>query len=116
MLLVFSVIIIVFTLSCQIPYNLLFPQVGSFLRWIHESSSQLKERSFEQSSKVWSGREIVAVMEKQGITPATFKIYCVSGSSSPFCFLSSCFLKGCTAGHIFMTRLMTFYSSTLKLV
>ncbi|KAM7443565.1 Fanconi anemia group J protein [Porites harrisoni] len=49
--------------------------VGSFLRWIHESSSQLKERSFEQSSKVWSGREIVAAMEKQGITPATFKIY-----------------------------------------
>ena len=44
----------------------------------------------------------MAVMEKQGITPATFKIYCVSGSSFPFYFLSSCFLKGRTTGHIFM--------------
>ena len=55
-------------------------QIGSFLRWIHESSSQLKERGFEQSSKVWSGMEIVTVMEKQGITPGTFYVYfvCVS--------------------------------------
>lgn len=49
--------------------------VGSFLRWIHESSVHLKERSFEQSSKVWSGMEIVGAMEKQGITPGTFYIY-----------------------------------------
>lgn len=114
LLLVFRVI--VFTLSCQIPYNLLFPQVGSFLRWIHESSSQLKERSFEQSSKVWSGREIVGAMEKQGITPATFKIYSVSGFLFPFYILSSSFLKGRTAGHTFKVPLMTSYSSTLKLV
>ena len=59
-------------------YVLVFTvKVGSFLRWIYESSSQLKERGFEQSSKVWSGVEIVAAMEKQGITPATFMIYCV---------------------------------------
>jgi len=49
--------------------------VGSFLRWVHESSSHLKERSFEQSSKVWSGMEIIGAMEKQGITPGTFLIY-----------------------------------------
>ncbi|KAJ7387230.1 Fanconi anemia group J protein [Desmophyllum pertusum] len=49
--------------------------VGSFLRWIHESSAQLKERGFEQSSKVWSGMEIIGAMEKQGITPGTFYIY-----------------------------------------
>ena len=53
-------------------------QIGSFLRWIHESSSQLKERGFEQSSKVWSGREIVTAMEKQGITSGTFGLYFVS--------------------------------------
>lgn len=82
-----------FSLSCQIPYNLLFPQVGSFLRWIHESSSQLKERSFEQSSKVWSGREIVGAMEKQGITAATFKIYSVSGFLFPFLYSFKLFLE-----------------------
>lgn len=53
-------------------------QTGSFLRWIHESSSQLKERGFEQSSKVWSGMEIIEVMEKQGITSGTFLLYFVS--------------------------------------
>lgn len=55
----------------------LYLKVGSFLRWIHESSVHLKERSFEQSSKVWSGMEIVGAMEKQGITPGTFYIYYV---------------------------------------
>jgi len=49
--------------------------IGSFLRWMHESSAHLKERGFEQSSKVWSGKEIVSAMEKHGITPATFIIY-----------------------------------------
>jgi len=49
--------------------------VGSFLRWIHDSSAHLRERSFEQSSKVWSGMEIIGAMEKQGITPGTFYIY-----------------------------------------
>lgn len=52
-------------------------KVGSFLRWIHESSAHLRERSFEQSSKVWSGMEIIGAMEKQGITPGTFYIYYV---------------------------------------
>lgn len=56
-------------------HRALHVMIGSFLRWIHESSSQLKERGFEQSSKVWSGREIVTAMEKQGITSGTFGLY-----------------------------------------
>ena len=52
-------------------------KIGSFLRWIHESSAYLKEHGFEQSSKVWSGMEIIRAMEKQGITPGTFYVYFV---------------------------------------
>ena len=55
----------------------LYLKVGSFLRWIHESSAHLRERGFEQSSKVWSGMEIIEAMGKQGITPGTFYIYYV---------------------------------------
>ncbi|XP_064324406.1 Fanconi anemia group J protein [Phalacrocorax carbo] len=42
--------------------------------WLQESSSQLVERGYETSYKVWSGREMLAILHKMGITSITFPI------------------------------------------
>uniref|UniRef100_A0A8C8RM22 DNA 5'-3' helicase n=1 Tax=Pelusios castaneus TaxID=367368 RepID=A0A8C8RM22_9SAUR len=46
----------------------------SLTNWLRESSGQLKERGYETSSKVWSGREMVTLLHNMGITNVTFPI------------------------------------------
>ncbi|XP_074016823.1 Fanconi anemia group J protein [Numenius arquata] len=46
----------------------------SLTNWLRESSSQLVERGYETSCKVWSGKEMLTHMHKMGITGITFPI------------------------------------------
>ncbi|XP_028821640.1 Fanconi anemia group J protein homolog [Denticeps clupeoides] len=46
----------------------------SLLNWLQESSSELKQREFESSCKVWTGREVLAVFHRLGITAETFSL------------------------------------------
>ncbi|KFV43893.1 Fanconi anemia group J protein, partial [Tyto alba] len=46
----------------------------SLTNWIQESSSLLVERGYETSCKVWSGKEMVTILHKMGITGITFPI------------------------------------------
>uniref|UniRef100_A0A8C0B1Q3 DNA 5'-3' helicase n=1 Tax=Buteo japonicus TaxID=224669 RepID=A0A8C0B1Q3_9AVES len=46
----------------------------SLTNWLQESSSQLVERGYETSCKVWSGKEMVTILYKMGITGITFPI------------------------------------------
>ena len=40
--------------------------------WVHESQSLMSERGFETASKVWTGKDVVAIFHGLGITAATF--------------------------------------------
>ncbi|XP_075760829.1 Fanconi anemia group J protein [Pelodiscus sinensis] len=46
----------------------------SLTNWLKESSGQLKERGYETSCKVWSGKEMLTILHNMGITNATFPI------------------------------------------
>ncbi|XP_073171520.1 Fanconi anemia group J protein [Lepidochelys kempii] len=46
----------------------------SLMNWLQESSGQLKERGYETSCKVWSGKEMLTILHNMGITNATFPI------------------------------------------
>uniref|UniRef100_A0A672U6L5 DNA 5'-3' helicase n=1 Tax=Strigops habroptila TaxID=2489341 RepID=A0A672U6L5_STRHB len=46
----------------------------SLTNWLKESSSQLVERGYETSCKVWSGKEMLSILHKMGITDITFPI------------------------------------------
>uniref|UniRef100_A0A8C3KJ91 DNA 5'-3' helicase n=1 Tax=Calidris pygmaea TaxID=425635 RepID=A0A8C3KJ91_9CHAR len=46
----------------------------SLTNWLQESSSQLVERGYETSCKVWSGKEMLTDLHKMGITGITFPI------------------------------------------
>ncbi|KAM6242291.1 Fanconi anemia group J protein isoform 2-T4 [Porphyrio hochstetteri] len=46
----------------------------SLTNWLQESSSQLVERGYETSCKVWSGKEMLSVFHEMGITGITFPI------------------------------------------
>ncbi|XP_074870114.1 Fanconi anemia group J protein [Carettochelys insculpta] len=46
----------------------------SLTNWLHDSSGQLKERGYETSCKVWSGKEMLTILHNMGITNATFPI------------------------------------------
>ncbi|KFW61251.1 Fanconi anemia group J protein [Pygoscelis adeliae] len=46
----------------------------SLTNWLQESSSQLVERGYETSCKVWSGKEMLTILHKMGITAITFPI------------------------------------------
>ncbi|KAM6049595.1 Fanconi anemia group J protein [Chlamydotis macqueenii] len=46
----------------------------SLTNWLQESSSQLVERGYETSCKVWSGKEMLPILHKMGITGITFPI------------------------------------------
>ncbi|KFP67239.1 Fanconi anemia group J protein, partial [Cariama cristata] len=46
----------------------------SLTNWLQESSSQLVERGYETSCKVWSGKEMLTVLHEMGITGITFPI------------------------------------------
>uniref|UniRef100_A0A8B9BB08 DNA 5'-3' helicase n=1 Tax=Anser brachyrhynchus TaxID=132585 RepID=A0A8B9BB08_9AVES len=46
----------------------------SLTNWLKESSSQLVERGYETSCKVWSGKEMLNILHKMGITNITFPI------------------------------------------
>uniref|UniRef100_A0A8B9FBX3 DNA 5'-3' helicase n=1 Tax=Amazona collaria TaxID=241587 RepID=A0A8B9FBX3_9PSIT len=46
----------------------------SLTNWLKESSSQLVERGYETAFKVWSGKEMLSILHKMGITDTTFPI------------------------------------------
>ncbi|NXS93400.1 FANCJ protein, partial [Jacana jacana] len=46
----------------------------SLMNWLHESSSQLVERGYETSCKVWSGKEMLSILHNMGITGINFPI------------------------------------------
>nr|XP_028563968.1 Fanconi anemia group J protein isoform X5 [Podarcis muralis] len=46
----------------------------SLTNWLRETIGQLVERNYETSSKVWSGKQMVAFLHDMGITNATFPI------------------------------------------
>ncbi|XP_005986876.1 Fanconi anemia group J protein isoform X2 [Latimeria chalumnae] len=46
----------------------------SLTNWIMESSNSLVEQGYETSSRVWSGKDMVAIFHNMGITSATFSI------------------------------------------
>ncbi|KAM6403059.1 Fanconi anemia group J protein [Rhynochetos jubatus] len=46
----------------------------SLTNWLQESSSQLVERGYETSCKVWNGKEMLPILHKMGITGITFPI------------------------------------------
>ncbi|KFU86246.1 Fanconi anemia group J protein, partial [Chaetura pelagica] len=46
----------------------------SLTNWLRESSGQLEERGYEMSCKVWSGKEMLNIFHKMGITGITFPI------------------------------------------
>ncbi|KFQ22059.1 Fanconi anemia group J protein, partial [Merops nubicus] len=46
----------------------------SLTNWLKDSSSQLVERGYETSCKVWSGKEMLPILHKMGITGITFPI------------------------------------------
>lgn len=48
--------------------------ISLFYSWLQESSSQLVERGYETSCKVWSGKEMLPILHQMGITGITFPI------------------------------------------
>ncbi|KFP84246.1 Fanconi anemia group J protein, partial [Acanthisitta chloris] len=46
----------------------------SLINWLQESSSQLVERGYETSCKVWSGKEMLSFLHNMGITGISFPI------------------------------------------
>ncbi|KFV17727.1 Fanconi anemia group J protein, partial [Tauraco erythrolophus] len=46
----------------------------SLINWLKESSSQLVERSYETSCKVWSGKEMLPILHEMGITGIAFPV------------------------------------------
>ncbi|KFQ06103.1 Fanconi anemia group J protein, partial [Leptosomus discolor] len=46
----------------------------SLINWLQESSSLLVETGYETSCKVWSGKEMLTILHKMGITGITFPI------------------------------------------
>ncbi|XP_029468516.1 Fanconi anemia group J protein isoform X2 [Rhinatrema bivittatum] len=46
----------------------------SLTNWIRESSHHLVERAYETASKVWDGKEVLAILHRMGITNASFPI------------------------------------------
>ncbi|KAM6110729.1 Fanconi anemia group J protein [Pterocles gutturalis] len=46
----------------------------SLTNWLRDSSSQLVERGYETSCKVWSGKEMITILHEMGITGITFPI------------------------------------------
>uniref|UniRef100_A0ACB8ECJ0 Fanconi anemia group J protein n=1 Tax=Sphaerodactylus townsendi TaxID=933632 RepID=A0ACB8ECJ0_9SAUR len=46
----------------------------SLTNWLRESSGQLVERGYENSSKVWSGQQMVTFLDNMGINNASFPI------------------------------------------
>ncbi|XP_041918787.1 Fanconi anemia group J protein isoform X2 [Alosa sapidissima] len=46
----------------------------SLTNWVQESSGALKERGYESSCKVWTGKEVLAIFHQMGITAATFSM------------------------------------------
>ncbi|KAK2525626.1 hypothetical protein Q9966_011356 [Columba livia] len=46
----------------------------SLTNWLRQSSSQLVERGYETSCKVWSGKEMLPILHQMGITGITFPI------------------------------------------
>ncbi|XP_072548054.1 Fanconi anemia group J protein [Salminus brasiliensis] len=46
----------------------------SLLNWVQESSSALQERDYETACKVWTGREVLDIFHRLGITAATFPV------------------------------------------
>ncbi|KFZ64989.1 Fanconi anemia group J protein, partial [Antrostomus carolinensis] len=46
----------------------------SLTNWLRESSGQLVERGYETSCKVWSGKEMITILHKMGITDIAFPI------------------------------------------
>ncbi|XP_053729396.1 Fanconi anemia group J protein isoform X4 [Synchiropus splendidus] len=44
------------------------------INWIQESQSLMSERGFENSSKVWTGKDIVEIFHTMGITVDTFNL------------------------------------------
>ncbi|XP_062407727.1 Fanconi anemia group J protein [Sardina pilchardus] len=55
-------------------HNPLLAFCCSLTNWVQESSGLLKERGYESSCKVWTGREVLAVFHQMGITAATFSM------------------------------------------
>ncbi|XP_055022921.1 Fanconi anemia group J protein isoform X2 [Boleophthalmus pectinirostris] len=46
----------------------------SLINWIQQSQGLMSERGFENASKVWNGREVVAIFRTLGITPDTVSL------------------------------------------
>uniref|UniRef100_A0A8C0FT63 DNA 5'-3' helicase n=1 Tax=Bubo bubo TaxID=30461 RepID=A0A8C0FT63_BUBBB len=46
----------------------------SLTNWLKESSSQLVERGYETSDKVWRGKEMLPILYQMGITGITFPV------------------------------------------
>uniref|UniRef100_A0A7M4EV51 DNA 5'-3' helicase n=1 Tax=Crocodylus porosus TaxID=8502 RepID=A0A7M4EV51_CROPO len=46
----------------------------SLANWLQQTSSQLIERGYETSCKVWNGKEMLTILHYMGITNATFPI------------------------------------------
>ncbi|KAM6296812.1 Fanconi anemia group J protein [Aegotheles albertisi] len=46
----------------------------SLTNWVRDSSSQLVERGYETSCKVWSGKEMLPILHNMGITGVNFPI------------------------------------------
>ncbi|KYO32220.1 Fanconi anemia group J protein isoform B [Alligator mississippiensis] len=46
----------------------------SLANWLQQTSSQLTERGYETSCKVWTGKEMLTILHYMGITNATFPI------------------------------------------
>lgn len=61
-------------LECIPKFMLKLFLISLFCSWLKESSSQLVERGYETSCKVWSGKEMLNILHKMGITSITFPI------------------------------------------
>lgn len=61
-------------LECISKFMLKLFLISLFCSWLKESSSQLVERGYETSCKVWSGKEMLNILHKMGITSITFPI------------------------------------------
>lgn len=58
--------------------------------WLRETIGQLVERNYETSSKVWSGKQMVAFLHDMGITNATFPILQVGMCNNSYLFSLVC--------------------------
>ncbi|XP_031429465.1 Fanconi anemia group J protein isoform X2 [Clupea harengus] len=55
-------------------HNPLLAFCCSLTNWVQESSGALKEREYESSCKVWTGKEVLGIFHQMGITAATFSM------------------------------------------